>query len=62
MFYNRFNGKGLAQPVTQGSKNMIYTVALEDGTVGKINDNTLDGQSAEAFVGEMAEVLSEAEY
>jgi hypothetical protein len=35
---------------------MIYTVALEDGTVGKINDNTLDGQSAEAFVGETVNV------
>lgn len=35
---------------------MIYTVELEDGTIGKINDNTLDGQSAEAFIGEVVNV------
>lgn len=35
---------------------MIYTVALEDGTVGTINDNTLDVQSAEAFIGEVVNV------
>ena len=35
---------------------MIYTVALQDGTVGKINDNTLDGQSAEDFIGEIVNV------
>lgn len=35
---------------------MIYTVALEDGTVGTINDNTLDGQSAEEYIGEVVNV------
>jgi hypothetical protein len=35
---------------------MIYTVALEDGTVGTINDDTLDGQSADAFIGETVNV------
>lgn len=35
---------------------MIYTVALEDGTVGTISDSTLDGQSADAFIGEVVTV------
>lgn len=35
---------------------MKYTVLLEDGTVGIINDDTLDGQSAEAFIGEFVNV------
>lgn len=35
---------------------MKYTVLLEDGTVGIINDDTLDGQSAEAFIGEVVNV------
>lgn len=35
---------------------MIYTVALEDGAVGKINGNTLSGQSAEALIGEIVNV------
>lgn len=34
----------------------IYTVLLEDGTTGTINSDTLDGQSAEAFVGETVNV------
>lgn len=29
-----------------------YTVLLEDGTTGTLNSDTLDGQPAEAFVGE----------
>ena len=33
-----------------------YTVLLEDGTTGTINSDTLDGQHAEAFVGEVVTV------
>lgn len=33
-----------------------YTVLLEDGTTGTINSDTLDGQSAEAFIGETVNV------
>lgn len=32
--------------------NTIYTVLLSDGTVGTINSGTLNGQSAEVFIGE----------
>ena len=35
---------------------MRYTVRLGDDTVGTINSNTLDGQSAECFVGEIVRV------
>jgi hypothetical protein len=35
---------------------MKYTVLLENGTVGTISDDTLDGQSAETFVGEVVNV------
>ena len=35
---------------------MIYTVMLEDGTVGDINSNTLGGQSAADFIGEYVNV------
>ena len=31
---------------------MIYTVLLETGTVGTIDSDTLDGQSANDFIGE----------
>jgi hypothetical protein len=34
----------------------IYTVLLADGTTGTINDNTLDGQSANDFMGEIVNV------
>lgn len=34
----------------------IFTVRLIDDTVGTINDNTLDGQSAECFIGELVNV------
>jgi hypothetical protein len=30
----------------------IYTVLLTDGTVGQIDDATLDGQHPSAFIGE----------
>jgi hypothetical protein len=33
-----------------------YTVLLKDGTVGTIDDDTLDGQSPEAFIGEVVNV------
>ena len=33
-----------------------YTVLLEDGTTGTINSDTIDGQHAEAFVGEIVTV------
>jgi len=37
----------------EGAKmEKTYTVRLEDGTIGTISDGTLDGQSAEVFVGE----------
>lgn len=35
---------------------MIYTVRLEDGTIGTINDDTLDGQHAEDFIGEIVNI------
>ena len=31
---------------------MKYTVRLDDGTVGTIDSDTLDGQSARDFIGE----------
>ena len=34
----------------------IYTVLLEDNTVGTISSDTLDGQSAEAFIGDIVNV------
>jgi len=33
-----------------------YNVLLADGTVGTICEDTLDGQSAEAFIGEVVNV------
>lgn len=36
--------------------NTIYTVLLDDDTVGTISSDTIDGQSAEAFVGEIVNV------
>lgn len=35
---------------------ITYTVLLADGTVGTISDDTLDGQHAEAFIGEIVNV------
>ncbi len=35
---------------------MIYTVKLADNTIGTINSDTLDGQSAEDFIGETVNV------
>ncbi len=35
---------------------MKYTVLLADGTTGTINSDTIDGQSAEAFIGEVMNV------
>ena len=37
-------------------KMITYTVLLQDGTVGTISDDTLDGQSAEDFLGEVMNV------
>jgi regulator of RNase E activity RraA len=34
----------------------IYTVLLKDGTTGTINSNTLGGQSASDFIGEIVTV------
>lgn len=34
----------------------IFTVALEDGTVGTIDSDTIDGQHADAFMGEIVNV------
>jgi hypothetical protein len=34
----------------------IFTVRLEDDTIGTINDDTLDGQHADAFMGEIVNV------
>lgn len=36
--------------------NVEYTVRLKDGTVGTIDSDTLDGQSAEDFIGEIMNV------
>ena len=36
--------------------NTIYTVLLADGSTGQINSDNLDGQSAEAFIGEIVNV------
>ncbi len=33
-----------------------YTVLLASGTIGTINSDTLDGQSAECFIGERVNV------
>lgn len=35
---------------------MIYTVLLADDTVGTINSDTLDGQHAADFIGEVVNV------
>lgn len=35
---------------------MIYTVALSDGTVGTIDDETLDGQHPDNFIGEIVKL------
>lgn len=35
---------------------VTYTVRLEDNTVGTINSDTIDGQHAEAFLGEVVNV------
>jgi hypothetical protein len=34
----------------------IYTVLLNNGTVGTIDSDTIDGQSAENFIGEVVRV------
>jgi len=36
--------------------NTIYTVLLEDETIGTISSDTIDGQSADDFVGEVVTV------
>lgn len=33
-----------------------YTVLLEDGTIGTVSDDTLDGQHPDAFIGEVLNV------
>jgi hypothetical protein len=33
-----------------------YTVLLDDGTVGEMTDDCLDGQHADAFIGEIVRV------
>lgn len=35
---------------------MEYKILLEDGTVGTVNDDTLDGQHPDAFTGEVINV------
>jgi hypothetical protein len=35
---------------------MKYTVRLNDNTIGTIDDNTIDGQHADAFIGELVNV------
>lgn len=35
---------------------MKFTVLLKDGTVGTIDSDTIDGQHADAFVGEVVRV------
>ena len=35
---------------------MKYTVTLEDGTTGAIDSNTIDGQHADVFIGEIVNV------
>ena len=35
---------------------MQYTVRLADDTIGTINDDTLDGQDARMFIGEVVNV------
>ncbi len=37
-------------------ERMKYTVLLADGTTGTINSDTIDGQSAEEFIGEIMNV------
>ena len=47
------------QPPAQAGKGdlkMKYTVRLDDNTIGTINDNTIDGQHADAFIGEIVNV------
>ena len=34
----------------------IYTVLLKDGTVGEINGDTINGQDAEAFMGDVIRI------
>ena len=41
--------------------NKIYTVRLADDTVGTIDDSTIDGQDAAAFLGETVNVHSHDE-
>lgn len=36
--------------------NITYHVRLDDDTIGSVNSDTLDGQSAEAFIGEVINV------
>ena len=36
--------------------NKVYTVLLEDGTTGTINDNTINGQSAYDFIGDIVNI------
>lgn len=35
---------------------MKFTVALNDGTVGTVDSDTLDGQHADSFIGEVVRV------
>ena len=35
---------------------MKYTVRLEDGTTGTIDSNTIDGQNADDYMGEVVNV------
>ena len=34
----------------------IYNVALADGTVGKVDDDTLDGQHPSFFIGDVVDI------
>jgi len=54
--YTWQGNKALSKTENKGNMMTTYTVELKDGTVGTICDSTLDGQSAEAFIGEMVNV------
>jgi hypothetical protein len=47
---------GTGIPNRSNIMNTIYTVLLDDDTVGTISSDTIDGQSAEGFIGEVMNV------
>ena len=34
----------------------VYTVRLQDGTIGTMDDDSMDGQHADAYMGEIVQV------